>query len=171
MSQSGNVAIIGLTIWNIASTVGRVCAGYTADSLLGPLNSFLVSLICCTISSLLIWPFSSNIGVLALFAVINGVGCGAFFSLFPTVLGSVFGSQHTMGVLPIMWGGWFFGFFFVSSETGSLQNRLTTPRARQLLHSYIPWLERRLTPAHTDPQHSTQVLCLPPVLYFLVFFA
>ncbi|KAJ6785953.1 hypothetical protein PWT90_03903 [Aphanocladium album] len=112
ISQSGNTAIIGLTIWNIASTVGRVCAGYTADSLLGPLNSFLVSLICCAVSSLAIWPFSSNMGVLAVFAVINGIGCGSFFSLFPTVLGSVFGPQNTMGVLPIMWGGWFFGFFF-----------------------------------------------------------
>ncbi|OAR02692.1 hypothetical protein LLEC1_00691 [Akanthomyces lecanii] len=112
ISQSGNVAIIGLTIWNIASTVGRVCAGYTADSLLGPLNSFLVSLVCCAVSSLAIWPFSSNMGVLAAFAVINGIGCGSFFSLFPTVLGSVFGPENTMGVLPIMWGGWFFGFFF-----------------------------------------------------------
>ncbi|ATY60992.1 fungal specific transcription factor [Cordyceps militaris] len=112
INQSGNTAIIGLTIWNIASTVGRVCAGYTADSLLGPLNSFLISLICCAVSSLAVWPFSSSMGTLAAFAVINGIGCGSFFSLFPTVLGSVFGQENTMGVLPIMWGGWFFGFFF-----------------------------------------------------------
>ncbi|KAJ2982313.1 hypothetical protein NQ176_g1469 [Zarea fungicola] len=112
MSQSGNAAIIALTIWNIASTAGRVFAGYTADSLLGPLNSFIVSLICCAVSSLAVWPFSSNMGVLVVFAVINGIGCGSFFSLFPTVLASVFGSQNTMGVLPIMWAGWFFGFFF-----------------------------------------------------------
>lgn len=113
ISQSGNAAIIALTIWNIASTVGRVFAGYTADSLLGPLNSFIVSLICCAVSSLVVWPFSSSMGVLVVFAVINGIGCGSFFSLFPTVLASIFGPQNTMGVLPIMWAGWFFGFFFV----------------------------------------------------------
>ncbi|KGQ12468.1 putative transporter MCH4 [Beauveria bassiana D1-5] len=113
ISQSGNTAIIGLTIWNITSTFGRVCAGYTADSLIGPLNSFLVSMICCAVSSFAIWPFASNMGVLAAFAAINGIGCGSFFSLFPTVLGSMFGQENTMGVLPLMWGGWFFGFFFL----------------------------------------------------------
>ncbi|KAM3506968.1 hypothetical protein MY11210_007341 [Beauveria gryllotalpidicola] len=64
------------------------------------------------LSSLAIWPFASNMGVLAAFAVINGIGCGSFFSLFPTVLGSIFGPENTMAVLPLMWGGWFFGFFF-----------------------------------------------------------
>ena len=122
ISQSGNTAIIGLTIWNIASTVGRVFAGYTADSLLGPINTFLFSLVCCAVSSLVIWPFSSSMGVLAVFAVINGIGCGSFFSLFPTVLGSVFGPENVMAVLPIMWGGWFFGFFFVSQTIAMLMN-------------------------------------------------
>ncbi|KAM3439818.1 hypothetical protein NHJ13734_003551 [Beauveria thailandica] len=64
------------------------------------------------LSSFAIWPFASNMGVLAAFAAINGIGCGSFFSLFPTVLGSMFGQENTMGVLPLMWGGWFFGFFF-----------------------------------------------------------
>lgn len=160
ISQSGNIAIIGLTIWNIASTVGRVCAGYTADSLLGPLNSFLVSLVCCAVSSLAIWPFSSNMGVLAAFAVINGIGCGSFFSLFPTVLGSVFGAENTMGVLPIMWGGWFFGFFFVSPVLSrSITLVLTVVRELPSLRSSTRWLERGLTPPRIDLRRITQVPC------------
>lgn len=114
ISTSSYTAIIALTIWNLASTVGRVFAGYTADTFLGPLNSLLVSLLLCGVSALAIWPFASSMGILALFAVINGIGCGAFFSLFTTVLGAVFGPENTMGVLPMVWTVWFFGFFFVS---------------------------------------------------------
>lgn len=94
--------------------MARVFAGYTADTFLGPLNSLIISLLLCAVSALAIWPFASSLGVLVFFAIINGIGCGAFFSLFTTVLGAVFGPENTMGVLPMVWTVWFFGFFFVS---------------------------------------------------------
>lgn len=99
-------------------------------------------------------------GVLAAFAVINGIGCGSFFSLFHTVLGSVFGPENTMGVLPIMWGGWFFGFFFVSWGVSRQITHLPTV-ARELpsLRSSTRWLERGLTRPRIGLRRTTQVQC------------
>lgn len=116
LGGSSSVGIIALSVWNMASTAGRVFAGYTADSLIGPINSLIVSMLLCGLSTLAIWPFASSMAVLLLFAVVNGIGCGSFFSLFPTCLGAVFGAQNTMAVLPIMWSSWFFGFFLVRAR-------------------------------------------------------
>lgn len=100
-------------MWNVASTVGRVLAGFLADTILGPLNSLSLSLILAGVSALAIWPFANSVAVLSVFIVLNGLGCGAFFSLIPAAVGSMFGAKNTMGVLPILWAGWFFGYFFV----------------------------------------------------------
>ncbi|KJZ73209.1 hypothetical protein HIM_07406 [Hirsutella minnesotensis 3608] len=112
ISDSSSTGIIALSIWNISSTVGRIFAGFTADSFLGPLNSTVIAIFFCSVSALAIWPFASNMGILSLFSVISGIGCGSFFSLFPLVVSSVFGPENTMGVLPMMWTSWFFGYFF-----------------------------------------------------------
>ena len=94
--------------------MGRVGGGFLADTKLGPLNSLVLSLLLAGLSSLVIWPFASSIAVLSVFIVINGMGCGAFFSLIPTTVGSMFGAQNALGILPLLWLGWFFGYFFVS---------------------------------------------------------
>ncbi|KAH6987070.1 major facilitator superfamily domain-containing protein [Ilyonectria destructans] len=112
MGYSNQIAIITLAAWNLASTVGRVLAGYAADSLLGPINSLIICLLFTGISSLVIWPLSSSIGVFSVFLVLNGMGCGSFFSLVPPVIGATFGGENTLGILPIVWTTWFCGFFF-----------------------------------------------------------
>ncbi|PHH90189.1 hypothetical protein CDD83_4288 [Cordyceps sp. RAO-2017] len=112
ISQSGSTGVIALTVWNLSSTVGRVVAGLAADSFLGPVNSTIVAVLCCGLSALVIWPFASDVAVLSLFSVVSGIGCGAFFSLFPTVVGAVFGVGNVMAVLPMLWASWFFGYFF-----------------------------------------------------------
>lgn len=94
--------------------MGRVLAGFLADAVLGPLNSLSLSLLLAGISALAIWPFANSVAVLSVFIVLNGLGCGAFFSLIPATVGSMFGAKNTMGVLPVLWAGWFFGYFFVS---------------------------------------------------------
>ncbi|GLI77722.1 hypothetical protein PoHVEF18_006015 [Penicillium ochrochloron] len=111
---SQRVAVIILAMWNVASTVGRVAAGFLADTILGPLNSLILSLLLAGVSALAIWPFADSVAVLSVFIVLNGLGCGAFFSLIPAAVGSMFGAKNTMGVLPILWAGWFFGYFFGS---------------------------------------------------------
>ncbi|RCI13064.1 hypothetical protein L249_0652 [Ophiocordyceps polyrhachis-furcata BCC 54312] len=112
ISHSSSTGIIALTIWNMSSTISRVVAGFMADSYLGPINSLCLAIFLCSVSALVIWPFASNMGILSVFCVVSGVGCGAFFSLFPTVTSAVFGPENTLGVLPMLWAAWFFGYFF-----------------------------------------------------------
>lgn len=113
MGYSQQIAIIILAAWNLASTVGRVLGGYTADHLLGPLNSLIVCLLFIGLSSLVVWPLASSVGIFSIFLVFNGIGCGAFFSLVPPMLGATMGPENTLGILPIVWTTWFCGFFFV----------------------------------------------------------
>ncbi|KAH7191582.1 major facilitator superfamily domain-containing protein [Fusarium oxysporum] len=112
MGYSQQIAIIILAAWNLASTVGRVLGGYTADHLLGPLNSLIVCLLFIGLSSLVVWPLASSVGIFSIFLVFNGIGCGAFFSLVPPMLGATMGPENTLGILPIVWTTWFCGFFF-----------------------------------------------------------
>ncbi|CAJ0547089.1 Ff.00g017160.m01.CDS01 [Fusarium sp. VM40] len=112
MGYSNQIAIVILAAWNLASTVGRVLGGYTADHLLGPLNSLIVCLLFIGLSSLVVWPLASTVGIFSVFLIFNGIGCGAFFSLVPPMLGATMGPENTLGVLPLVWTTWFCGFFF-----------------------------------------------------------
>lgn len=126
MGYSNQIAIVILAAWNLASTVGRVLGGYTADHVLGPLNSLVVCLLFIGLSSLVVWPLASSVGIFSVFLIFNGIGCGAFFSLVPPMLGATMGPENTLGILPIVWTTWFFGFFFVSSDLrNSLRSILT----------------------------------------------
>ncbi|CRK13263.1 hypothetical protein BN1723_009955 [Verticillium longisporum] len=109
-----HAAVLGLAVWNVASTIGRVGAGHLSDCLLGPMNSLVLCLLLTGLSMLVVWPFASSMAVLMTFIVLNGIGCGAFFSLVPVVLGSAFGATNVLGTIPLIWTTWFFGFFFVS---------------------------------------------------------
>ncbi|KAG5972517.1 hypothetical protein E4U58_006519 [Claviceps cyperi] len=111
VSSSASTSLIALTVWNLASAFGRVFAGYSADSFLGTMNSMVVSLFLSGVSNLCIWPFVDSLGLLVLFAIVNGVGSGSFFSLFPLALTTTFGASNVMSILPIMWQAWMFGFF------------------------------------------------------------
>ncbi|CZS82076.1 unnamed protein product [Fusarium graminearum] len=112
MGYPNQIAIVILAAWNLASTVGRVLGGYTADHLLGPLNSLIVCLLFIGLSSLVVWPLASSVGIFSVFLIFNGIGCGAFFSLVPPMLGATMGPENTLGILPIVWTTWFCGFFF-----------------------------------------------------------
>ncbi|KAF5002764.1 hypothetical protein FGRMN_162 [Fusarium graminum] len=125
MGYSNQIAIVILAAWNLASTVGRVLGGYTADHLLGPLNSLIVCLLFIGISSLVVWPLASTVGIFSIFLIFNGIGCGAFFSLVPPMLGATMGPENTLGILPLVWTTWFCGFFFgtpIASGIYSLAN-------------------------------------------------
>ncbi|CCE32124.1 related to protein MCH2 (monocarboxylate permease homolog) [Claviceps purpurea 20.1] len=111
VSSSASTGLIALTVWNLASAFGRVFAGYSADSLLGPMNSMVVSLFLSGVSGLCIWPFVDSLGLLVFFAIVNGIGSGSFFSLFPLTVTATFGATNVMGILPIMWQAWMFGYF------------------------------------------------------------
>ncbi|KAF5600652.1 MCH2 (monocarboxylate permease) [Fusarium pseudoanthophilum] len=146
MGYSNQIAIIILAAWNLASTVGRVLGGYTADHLLGPLNSLIVCLLFIGLSSLVVWPLASSVGIFSIFLVFNGIGCGAFFSLVPPMLGATMGPENTLGILPIVWTTWFCGFFFgtpiasgIYSLADSSDNSLSVFRPAAYYAGYISW--------------------------------
>ncbi|KAK1995548.1 major facilitator superfamily transporter [Colletotrichum falcatum] len=112
MGYSREVGIATLAAWNLASTLGRVAAGWAADALLGPVESLAACMLLMGLSSLVVWPLSSSIGAFAVYLVVNGVGCGAFFSLTPVAVGAAFGPENTLGIIPVIWTTWFCGFFF-----------------------------------------------------------
>ncbi|KAK2037562.1 major facilitator superfamily transporter [Colletotrichum somersetense] len=112
MGYPREVGVVILAAWNLASTLGRVVAGWVADTLLGPVESLAICMLLMSLSSLVVWPLSSSIGVFAVYLVLNGVGCGAFFSLTPVAVGATFGVGNTLSIIPVIWTTWFCGFFF-----------------------------------------------------------
>ncbi|KAI8163080.1 hypothetical protein K4K49_001468 [Colletotrichum sp. SAR 10_70] len=83
MGYSKEIGVIILAAWNLASTLGRVVAGWVADSVLGPVESLAICMLFMALSSLIVWPLSSSIGIFSIYLIFNGIGCGAFFSLTP----------------------------------------------------------------------------------------
>ncbi|KAJ3546248.1 hypothetical protein NM208_g2093 [Fusarium decemcellulare] len=100
MGYSNQMAIVILAAWNLASTVGRVLGG------------LILCLLFIGLSSLVVWPLASTVGIFSVFLIFNGVGCGAYFSLVPPMIGAIMGPENTLGILPIVWTTWFCGFFF-----------------------------------------------------------
>lgn len=133
LSSSADMPVVVLTIWNLASTVGRVLSGAAADLIFGPVNSLIISTLLTGLSALVIWPFASTMSILVVFAVINGIGCGSFFSLVPTVVGAIFGKENSLGIVPVMWTSWSLGFFFVSKSPVSA----SSPPSQSLLRFFI----------------------------------
>ncbi|KZL67817.1 major facilitator superfamily transporter [Colletotrichum tofieldiae] len=132
MGYSKEIGIIILAAWNVASTLGRIMAGWVADTLLGPVESLAICMLFMSLSSLIAWPLSSSIGIFAVYLIFNGIGCGAFFSLTPIAVSATFGGENTLSIIPVVWTTWFCGFFFgtpiasglysLSGEVGGLGN-------------------------------------------------
>ncbi|KAF9876675.1 ricin b lectin [Colletotrichum karsti] len=126
MGYSKEIGVIILAAWNLASTFGRVVAGWVADSVLGPVESLAICMLLMALSSLVVWPLSSSIGIFSVYLIFNGIGCGAFFSLTPIVVSSTFGGENTLSIIPVVWTTWFCGFFFgtpIASGLYSLSGR------------------------------------------------
>lgn len=116
MGYSKETGIIILAAWNLASTLGRILAGWVADTLLGPVESLAICILFMSLSSLIVWPLSTSIGIFAVYLIFNGIGCGAFFSLTPIAISATFGGENTLSIIPVVWTTWFCGFFFVSFD-------------------------------------------------------
>lgn len=71
--------------FNACTAVGRLFSGWGADKV-GPLNMFLSTLVLNAVSMLAIWPFSNSLAPLIVFAMLNGLANGAFFTLYPVVV-------------------------------------------------------------------------------------
>ncbi|KAK5116823.1 hypothetical protein LTR85_009083 [Meristemomyces frigidus] len=105
--------------FNACTAVGRLLSGPACDKL-GSMNTFLVTMALSAISMLAIWPFSDSLGLLVVFAMLNGVANGSFFVTMPTVVATMFGP----GRAPVAMGqaitGWTAGYLMGAPIAGYL---------------------------------------------------
>ena len=71
-------------------------------------------------SMLMIWPFSNTFGPLIVFAIINGVANGAFFTIFPTVVSDIFGPGRAAIAMSMSITGWTPGYLLGAPIAGYL---------------------------------------------------
>ncbi|GJN74973.1 hypothetical protein PLICBS_009067 [Purpureocillium lilacinum] len=105
--------------FNFSSALGRVLCGLMSDRL-GPLNTLLATLVASGAGMLVLWPASTTLGPLALFAVLNGASNGGFFATMPTVVGNVFGSARVAVALGMVVTGWGPGYLMGAPIAGYL---------------------------------------------------
>ncbi|CEI61492.1 hypothetical protein FVEN_g9415 [Fusarium venenatum] len=108
--------------FSFASAVGRIISGYLCD-ILGPINTLWAFFLGNSITMLTLWPASTSLAPLAVFAVLNGLMNGGFFSSMPTVVSNVFGSARVSTAMAMMIVGWILGYLLGSPIAGFLLER------------------------------------------------
>lgn len=88
LSSSTGAALVAA--FNACTALGRFIGGPACDKI-GAMNTFVIAMALNAITMLGIWPVSSTVAPLFIFATVNGVANGAFFTVFPTVAASIFG--------------------------------------------------------------------------------
>jgi MFS transporter, MCT family, solute carrier family 16 (monocarboxylic acid transporters), member 3 len=101
------------------AAIGRIGAGVTCDKL-GSLNTVLLTMALNAISMLAIWPISSSLAPLIVFAAINGVANGAFFVAMPTAIASLTSSGLASVAMSMCITGWTVGYLMGSPIAGIL---------------------------------------------------
>ncbi|KAJ7197815.1 major facilitator superfamily domain-containing protein [Mycena pura] len=107
--------------FNFASAVGRLGLGFVSDRI-GPVNVLFLALLLSAISMLALWPVSTSLAPLIVFVVINGAANGGFFSMMPTVIGTVFGPARVGVVMGMIVTGWVGGYLMGAPIAGYLLN-------------------------------------------------
>jgi predicted MFS family arabinose efflux permease len=71
-----------------ATAAGRLASGWTCDRI-GAFNTLAVSAFVNSLTMLAIWPVSSSLAPLLIFAIVNGVANGSFFVALPTAVAAL----------------------------------------------------------------------------------
>ncbi|KAH7027596.1 putative monocarboxylate transporter [Microdochium trichocladiopsis] len=117
LSQTAGAALVAA--FNLSSAIGRLGCGISCDKF-GPVNTLFFALLLNALTLLLVWPFSTSVGPLAVFVVLNGVGNGSFFSAMPPVVSSLFGSLRMPVVMGMIITGWGPGYLLGAPIAGYL---------------------------------------------------
>ena len=115
-SSTGAALLAG---FNFSTAVGRLGAGYMCDGI-GPVNTFLICMLLNAVTMLSIWPVSDSLAPLMVFAIINGVANGGFFTTMPTVISKLFGSAKVSVATGMIITGWSGGYFAGAPIAGAL---------------------------------------------------
>lgn len=105
--------------FNACSAIGRFLAGPLCD-MWGPLNMFVITMALNAVSMLAIWPVSSTLGPLVVFAILNGVANGAYFTTQPTVVAGIFGPGRAAVAMSMSVTGWTGGYLMGAPIAGYL---------------------------------------------------
>ncbi|KAF2802213.1 MFS general substrate transporter [Mytilinidion resinicola] len=115
-SSTGAGLVAGFAL---CTTTGRLIAGPLCDKI-GPVNMFLITMLLNAVSMLAIWPVSSTLAPLIIFAMLNGVANGAFFTTMPTVVGTMFGPGRAAVAMSMAITGWTGGYVMGAPIAGYL---------------------------------------------------
>ncbi|KAH6632983.1 major facilitator superfamily domain-containing protein [Boeremia exigua] len=105
--------------FNACNAIGRFIAGPLCDKV-GPLNMFVMVMVLNAVSMLAIWPLSSTLAPLVLFATVNGVANGAYFTTQPTVVAGIFGPGRATVAMSMSVTGWTAGYLMGAPIAGYL---------------------------------------------------
>jgi MCP family monocarboxylic acid transporter-like MFS transporter 3 len=117
LSSSTGAALVAA--FNACNAIGRFIAGPLCDKL-GALNMFVIIMVLNAVSMLAIWPVSSTLGPLVVFATINGVANGAYFTTQPTVVAGIFGPGRATIAMSMSVTGWAGGYLMGAPIAGYL---------------------------------------------------
>ncbi|KAG7135590.1 Aspyridones efflux protein apdF like [Verticillium longisporum] len=135
MGLSSSTGAAVLAGFNFSSAIGRILSGYLCD-ILGSLNTLSMFLIINALSMIALWPASTSLAPLVVFAIINGLTNGGVFATMPTVVGNVFGSARVSTAMGMIVTGWVFGYLFGAPIAGSLLEAYGGTEVG--LHAYRP---------------------------------
>lgn len=117
LSQTAGAGLVAA--FNFSSAVGRLLCGILCDTF-GPVNTLFFALLLNAITLLIVWPYSTSLGPLAIFVVLNGLGNGSFFSAMPPVVSSLFGSLRMPVAMGMTITGWGPGYLMGAPIAGYL---------------------------------------------------
>ena len=116
---SSNVGAGLVAAFNACTTVGRFVAGPLCDRI-GPLNTFAITVVLNAVTMLAIWPVSSTLPPLVIFATLNGISNGAFFTTLPTVVASMVDPSRAATGMSLSITGWTAGYLMGTPIAGYL---------------------------------------------------
>ncbi|KAK4561552.1 hypothetical protein LTR86_004231 [Recurvomyces mirabilis] len=122
--------------YNACNAFGRFASGPTCDRI-GANNTFVIGTLISAASMLAIWPLSSNLTLLATFAVLNGIANGSFFVTMPTVVARMFGPTRAAVAMSQAITGWTVGYLLGPPIAGYLI-QATHAEAKVGLDPYRP---------------------------------
>jgi MCP family monocarboxylic acid transporter-like MFS transporter 3 len=105
--------------FNFCAALGRLGSGLLCDRI-GAVNTFLLASLLNAMSMFAIWPVSNMLPTLSIFAFINGIANGAFFTTLPTVIGNIYGPSRTGVAIGMATTGWSIGYFMGTPLAGYL---------------------------------------------------
>ncbi|KIK65055.1 hypothetical protein GYMLUDRAFT_39458 [Collybiopsis luxurians FD-317 M1] len=108
-----------LAVFNVSSALGRISFGVLCD-VFGPITSLSLALIVGALSLLAIWPVSSSLAPLVVFAILNGCSNGGFFSTIPSVVAHIYGPIRVTTVYSMVLTGWAAGYLLGAPVAGWL---------------------------------------------------